>query len=131
MERTRERIRVARKALNTLKPLLGRGISEVERDAAIHRFEYSFETVWKAAQGYLREVEGVVVSSPKGVVRATQAAGILQEVQARIALEMVDDRNQSVHLYNEKLAEIIFSRLLDYADLMSIWLDVMEENYER
>ncbi len=37
--------------------------TRVERDAAIQRFEYSFEATWKAAQRFLQIVEGIEVGS--------------------------------------------------------------------
>ncbi len=78
--------------------------STIVRDAAIQRFEYSFEAVWKAAQRYLRVVEGSVEASPKSVVRASIASGLLEEGDGRLALVMVDDRNLTSHTYHEDLA---------------------------
>ena len=53
---------------------LGRGgrvaTFPMERDAAIQRFEHSFETTWKAAQRYLQVVDGVVVASPKAAIES-------------------------------------------------------------
>lgn len=122
-----ERLQIARRALETLRelPLEGK-VSDVERDAAIQRFEYTFEAVWKAAQLHLREQEGVEAGSPKGVARAGLQVGLLDEGQTMAALEMVDDRNLTVHTYNEKLAQVIFSRLGGYARLMDQWLTAME-----
>ena len=54
-----ERIQIAQQALSAFQELVGKEqVSAVERDAAIQRFEYTFEAVWKAAQRYLliREV---------------------------------------------------------------------------
>ena len=49
MGRVLERIQVAEKALATLKELAFlEDPSPVERDAAIQRFEYTFEAFWKA-----------------------------------------------------------------------------------
>lgn len=60
MGRVLERIQVAEKALATLKELAFlEDPSPVERDAAIQRFEYTFEAFWKALQAYLREKEGL------------------------------------------------------------------------
>ena len=38
---------------------------------------------------------------------------------------MVDDRNLTVHTYNEQLAEEISSRLSNHALLLQHWLDQM------
>ncbi len=119
MGRVLERIQVAEKALATLRELAFlQDPSPIERDAAIQRFEYTFEAFWKALQVYLREVEGLEGAGPKGVIRLAREAGLLGEEEARLALGMVDDRNLTVHTYNEALARVIFSRLPDYARLM-------------
>ena len=70
MDRLRERLTIAARALATLRELARLGDPPtVERDAAIKRFEYSVEATWKAAQQYLRVVEGIDVGSPKAARR--------------------------------------------------------------
>lgn len=128
MERLKERPATARAALTTLNELVRTpDRSKVERDAAIQRFEYTFEAVWKAAQLYLREVEGLEVGSPKRAARAALQVGLFDEAHARQVLAMVDDRNLTVHTYNEPLAEEISSRLAGHAMLLQHWLDRMGE----
>ena len=53
MERLTQRFQVARKALDTLNALMYEERTDLVRDAAIQRFEYTFEAVWKAAQRFL------------------------------------------------------------------------------
>ena len=36
---------------------------------SVQRFEFTFEAVWKAALIYIKEIEGLDVGSPKGVLR--------------------------------------------------------------
>ena len=126
MGRLEERLEVAGKALATFCELSLTDIEDtVVRDAAIQRFEYTFEATWKAAQLYLREREGLEQGSPKGVMRACLQVDLLTEEQVRLALEMADDRNLTVHTYNEELARKIFSRLAVYAALLQTWLSRM------
>jgi len=66
-------------------------------------------------------------ASPKPVVRASVAAGLLEATDGRIALNMVDDRNLTSHTYNEALAQRIFSVLPEYAHIMRTWLSGMHE----
>ena len=128
MERTLERLSTARKALESLQALtLDEDVSDIVRDAAIQRFEYTFEAVSKAAQRYLRDIEGLELASPKSVARACFQVGVLSEEEVRLSLAMVDDRNLTVHTYNEGLARQIFSKLMRYAELMNDWLGAMEE----
>jgi nucleotidyltransferase substrate binding protein (TIGR01987 family) len=126
MERLKERLKVADKALATLCALsLTAPPDDVVRDAAIQRFEYTFEALWKAAQSYLQVREGLESGSPKSVVRNCLQVGVLTDAQARLALAMVDDRNLTVHTYNEELARRIFAQLDGYAELMKGWLQNM------
>ncbi len=106
-----ERLVIARKALQSLVDILREPKSDVVRDAAIQRFEYTFEAVWKAAQLYLRTVESLEVGSPKAAIRASRQAGLLADEETRHALAMADDRNLTVHTYNEALAERIYASL--------------------
>jgi nucleotidyltransferase substrate binding protein (TIGR01987 family) len=124
MERLIARLTTAREAIATLDELLQkRELSKVERDAAIQRFEYSCEAVWKTVQLYLREVEGLDVGSPKSAARSSFQIGLLDDAETRRALTMADDRNLTVHTYNEKLAEAIAARLNEHVRLLRHWIE--------
>jgi nucleotidyltransferase substrate binding protein (TIGR01987 family) len=118
MARLTERVDVARAALRTLDEVLRETVTKIVRDAAIQRFEYTHEAVWKAAQAYLAEVEGARYNAPKSAYRACFRAGLLNEDEARLAVEMVDDRNRTAHTYNERVAQRIFDRVPSYLRLM-------------
>ena len=127
MERLKQRLASARRALATLRELVGLdAVSPRDRDAAIQRFEYTFEAVWKAVQLHLKEREGLDAASPKSCVRASRELGLLSDAQAEAALRMTDDRNLTSHTYNEGLAKAIYSRLATHADLLGAWLDAIE-----
>ena len=129
MDRVKRRLDVAVRALDTLRELAFlQNPSEVQRDSAIQRFEYSVEASWKAAQAYLSVVEGLEEGSPKSCIRACRQVGLLDDVEATLGLEMVDDRNATVHTYSRALAEKIFSRLSAYSDLLAAWLRRMGES---
>ena len=127
MDRLKERLLLAQRALASLQELaMLQQPSKIERDAAIQRFEYTCEAVWKAAQRYLLVVEGVNVGSPKGCLRACREAGLLTEEQTVNGLEMVDNRNLTVHTYNEAIAEEIYRALDGYTTLFTVWLAAIE-----
>lgn len=112
MERLKERIQMARKALSAFSDILhNHEVNDIVKDAAIQRFEFTFEASWKAAKQYLYDVEGLDIGSPKGVVRSCREVGILSDVETVLALKMVDDRNLTVHTYNEELSLEIFQQL--------------------
>ncbi len=100
-------------------------VSKIERDAAIQRFEYTCEAVWKAGQAFLRHHEGLDIGSPKGVIRAFLQIHGIEEADAQLAMAMIDDRNLAVHTYNESLADAMCQRLEQYAQLMEKWIGSM------
>ena len=127
MERLTERLAVASRALERLQQITELPqIGEIERDAVIQRFEFTFEAVWKAAQFHLLTVEGLDVASPKAAIRACREVGLLDEQEAMQALRMADDRNLTVHTYNEQLAEQILERIMGYQVLLDHWLTAMK-----
>jgi nucleotidyltransferase substrate binding protein (TIGR01987 family) len=132
MERLNERLAVAARAAERLQQATGLPqLGEIERDAIIQRFGFTFEAVWKAAQAYLLQVEGIDAASPKGVIRACREVGLLDEVEATTALQMADDRNLTVHTYNEPLAVQIFGRIMRYQFLLAKWLEIMQERWAK
>ena len=112
------------KALNTLNEIIQKGIfSTIERDALIHRFEYTFEVFWKLAQVYLWEIHGLDYRSPKKVIRGLFQVNLLSENEVIRALEMVDDRKLSVHTYNETFAEEMSKKIPEYYAIMKEFID--------
>ena len=132
MERLRERLDVAQKALATLQEALAEtNPTVIVRDAAKQRFEYTFEAVWKAGQEFLRRQEGLDVGSPKGVMRGLFQTGYLNERQTELGLKMVDDRNLTSHTYSEGLSENIFKVLPKYAALMQSCLSFIKKSLKK
>lgn len=128
MERLKERLRTAEKALNKLHEIAMKNeINEIERDALIQRFEFTFEIMWKCGKDYLRVVEGIEVASPKGVIRHFREIGIFDNMQTEQALQMADDRNLTTHTYDEAFALVIAKRVIEYEVLLWDWYRKMIE----
>ena len=131
MERLKERLLIARKALGTFLELAAKegyakSPSLERRDAAIQRFEYSFEAVWKAVQLYLNEREALSIGSPKGCIRASRELGLLSEPEAEIALKMAEARNLTAHTYDEGVARHLYENLPAYGESLNLWLEKVE-----
>jgi len=127
MDRLRERLNLASRALDRLAEVSHLAAPlDLERDAAIQRFEYTFEAVWKATQRYLHLIEGVRVGSPKACLRAAADAGLLEADATERALAMVDYRNLTVHTYNEEVARAIYERLEGHTRLLDLLLSSMK-----
>lgn len=136
MERLSLKYDDARRSLNTLEDILEMPASiqdlsdefaVVIRDAAIQRFEYTFEAVWKFLKEYLKEKEGVVCNSPKVCFRQIFSSGFLNENETEVCLEMTDRRNDTSHTYKEKVAQVIYSNLRKYFSLMKKLTGKFEE----
>ena len=101
-------------ALHTLQTALDTTMDDafLVRDAAIQRFEFTFELCWKWLQKRLQE-EGIDGRSPKQVLREAYALGWLTDEDLWLA--MVQDRNLTSHTYIEEIAADVYKRLPAYA----------------
>ena len=131
MERIRERLEDALRALATFEKVAKlEEPSEIERDAAIQRFEYTFETTWKAAQAYLADQGMTEIGSPKSVIRASFKMEMFNNETAQKLMNMVDDRNLTVHTYKEEFAVKLYNRLAGHAALLRLWLMEIKKRVE-
>lgn len=108
----------AERALHSLEAILEEKPSEIIRDAAIQRFEFTVEAVWKYAKTYLHEQEGIECYSPKSCLREIHAIGKIEEDETVKLLAMIDDRNQTVHTYHEEVAKEIFRKIPECSQLL-------------
>lgn len=112
-----------RRALDRLREALSQPGDDIVRDAAIKRFEFTYELAWKALQHALAAL-GLVCRSPKGCLRQAFAQGMIADNE--LWLQMIDDRNQTVHTYNEQTAARIHAHLPSYVPLFTELLDAIE-----
>ncbi len=98
-------------ALTRLRDVLAEPPSTLVRDAAIKRFEFTFELAWKAAQRVLRD-EAIVGRSPKECLREAFGLGLIEDNP--LWVRMIEDRNLTVHTYQERTARRIFQNLPEY-----------------
>ena len=107
-------------AIIRLEEVLKLNPSDVVKDSAIQRFEFSLDLAWKTLKAYLEEKKGVLVNSPKEAFREAYRQGIIEYEDNW--LTMVDLRNQTVHTYNQDLADKIYSQLPDFLPLFKFLL---------
>lgn len=87
-----QRVHVARRALATLEAVLEEDLGDaICRDAALLRFDYTFEAAMRSVQAFLLEHEGLRALSPKAMTRASFRAGLLSEGECVRAIRMADD----------------------------------------
>lgn len=125
MERLKLRFKDAQNAITTLKEIMDEPFSIIVRDAAIQRFEYTFEAFWKFTKAFLKEKEGIIANSPKACFREIFSLGICSEEETVQLQEMVDKRNETSHTYKEEVANLIYEKINEYFLLMRKILDNM------
>ena len=114
-ERFSERQTAVLRAAAPLDEVAALPETDIVRDAAIQRFEFTFELVWKTLQLYL-EHEGFESAGPRELKRAFIVRLISDQDEADVWLQMLDDRNLTSHAYDETLAVRIYTRIVhDYA----------------
>jgi hypothetical protein len=88
---------------------------------------YSFEAVWKTCQQLLAEREGIIAGSPNATIRAARRVGWLSDEDARVALQLGQDRNLSVHIYRKEIGAEIAGHLVGPAALLRRWLEALQK----
>ena len=98
-------------ALCRLSEVLELPETPVVRDAAIHRFEFTFESVWKTLQLYLHQ-QGLEAAGPRSVLQVALEVGLVPTVEeGDLWMAMLEDRNQTTHTYSEVVAIWIFTKI--------------------
>jgi nucleotidyltransferase substrate binding protein (TIGR01987 family) len=80
-------------------------VDDIVRDAAIQRFEFTYETAWKAMKLYL-EFKGLDVRNPQDTLRAALQQGLIDDGNAWSMLH--EKRNLTSHTYNEATANEVY-----------------------
>lgn len=77
--------------------------NDVIRDGMIQRFEFTFELSWKALKEYLLD-QGVAneLNFPKQVLKSAYGNQIIHNES--IWLDMLESRNRTSHIYDDRIA---------------------------
>lgn len=112
-----ERLAELERALTRLDEALATvPATDIVRDAAIQRFEFSFELAWKALGAWLAESLVAAPASPRGIIREAYRQGLISDEARWISLLL--DRNLTSHTYREATARVVFGRLPEHAGLL-------------
>jgi nucleotidyltransferase substrate binding protein (TIGR01987 family) len=82
-------------------------MSDLEKEGAIQRFEYTFELAWKTLMDYLL-YSGVAFDqiTPRSVIKQAFAAKIIKDGQ--VWIDMLEKRNLMSHTYDDASFQIAF-----------------------
>lgn len=116
------------RALRLLREPFGRDVttlSALEKEGAVHRFEFVVELAWKTVKDFL-EYEGQVILpvTPRNVIKEAFAAGVISDGQ--LWIDMLDHRNLLSHTYDESTFEqavfAVRDRYLAAIERLHAWL---------
>ena len=116
------RLGLFERALGRFEEALARPADGIVRDAAIQRFEFTFEMAWKTVRAYASS-EGLDCVSPRDCFRIAFRLGLVDKDAAWMA--MVEDRNRTTHTYDEAIAQRIFDALPGHARLLRRLLEAL------
>ncbi|MBP0048542.1 nucleotidyltransferase substrate binding protein [Marinobacterium sp. AK62] len=98
------------------------GLSQLEKEGIIQRFEYTFELAWKVLKDRM-QADGLMLDqiSPKAVVRQAYSNGYIDDSDAW--LDMIGDRNLMSHTYDFAKFEAVIDTIRNR------YLPVLENRY--
>lgn len=98
--RWKQRFQNFRSAFELLKDAVEQeGLTRLEEEGLIQRFEYTFELAWKTLKDYQTE-KGVFVSYPRDAIKSAFQAGLVSDGEAW--MRMLESRNLVAHSYNQE-----------------------------
>lgn len=120
-----EKAKLALKKLQKAYQKLSSGVvsakEELEKDGVIQRFEFTFELLWKALKILLEE-KGIKALTPKDVLK--EAFRLEWIENEGTFLDMLEARNATSHIYDEKTAQEIFESIKeDYLSAIKATID--------
>ena len=105
------------KALPRLEYMLSKGIDKDRAfvDSSIQRFEIVFELFWKTLKAFL-EVFGKETAFPRQAFEEAFQGKLISD--EGIWLQMMKDRNETSHIYDEYRADEIYQNIKSYFPIL-------------
>ena len=118
-ERFVERQAEVKNAAGRLTEAVAQPQTQIVRDAAIQRFEFTFEVIWKTLKLFL-ERQGHECGGPRSTLKKAFTEGLISSPdEADLWLALLEDRNLTSHAYDEGLAARIYQHIVkDYARIL-------------
>lgn len=108
--RWKQRFSNYKKALAQLTKFIDEDeLNELEKQGLIKAFEYTHELAWNLLKDYLQDQGIQNITGSKDSVREAFKVGLIEDGESW--MDMIKDRNQTVHTYNESTAEAIATNI--------------------
>lgn len=115
------------KASVKLKEAIVAPYTELHRDAAIQRFEFTFELSWKLMHAVLND-NGIETYGPKNTIREAAKLGLIADPEEWIGF--LHDRNLTTHKYDEATAEQIYKAAQNFVTKATTLLETIAVKFK-
>lgn len=88
--------------------VLKKAKDQLDNEGVIHRFEFTFELMWKTLRQFLLS-EGIITNSTREALKEAFRFGLISDEECFI--DMLEDRNQTSHIYSEEISKSILNRI--------------------
>ncbi|WP_417595701.1 nucleotidyltransferase substrate binding protein [Oceanospirillum sp.] len=103
-----------------------RPLSNLEKQGTIQAFEFTYELAWNVLRDYLVWQGAETISGSRDAIRESFKRELISDGHAWLA--MLQDRNRTVHTYNEETANQILDHLQHrYALLFSEFIQTFTD----
>ncbi|MCO4785247.1 MAG: nucleotidyltransferase substrate binding protein [Marinomonas atlantica] len=116
-----------------LQLMAERELSNIEKQGSIQAFEFTYELAWNVLRDYLVWQGAETISGSRDAIREGYKRELISDGHAWLA--MLQDRNRTVHTYNEATANQIIENLrssyaLLFAEFVVTFQDKADEELE-
>lgn len=88
------------------------GLSELEEQGLIQRFEFTHELAWNVLKDYFEYQGNTSITGSRDATREAFSKGLITDGEGW--MEMIKSRNQSSHTYNEETAKEIVKNITEW-----------------
>lgn len=107
--RWRQRFQNFKNAFSQFEEAVRReNLDRLAQEGLIQRFEYTFELAWKCLQDILQERGFAEIRGPRPVIQQAFDDGLIED--GVLWMEMLKARNDTSHIYDEKIFQEIYSK---------------------
>jgi nucleotidyltransferase substrate binding protein (TIGR01987 family) len=86
-----------------------KNLSEIEKDALIHRFEFTVDLSWKVMQDYLKYAGYINLKGPRACITQMATDGFIDQF---VWEEIISCRNILSHVYDEEKSRILLNQIM-------------------
>ena len=121
-----EQIKQLKNAIARFSEVLELPETDVNRDATIQRFEFTFELAWKTIKAIAIK-DGLEVVSPADTIRVGNQMRLIDNVEAW--LNFLDVRNTTSHVYDELMAKDAYLKIKPFLPFAKSLLESINKRF--